>query len=205
MRSISSSLFILLAACGGAGGADSAPGGGNVGFGGAQDIGEFRGILERGEIPGPNTLDANGFFNEHFNEPPNVTCGGPLCLTPGLSVGRDFLTGAHQATLQISVNTTVDPTLFPRQPMRLVVVVDHSGSMAEDDRMGKVKVGLHTLIDRLDPADRLSIISFDDTVTINEPFQGDLDRNRLHAVVDSLRPDGATLTASGGPEMIGFP
>lgn len=210
MRSISSALFIALAACGGGldGAADSSGPGGNVGFGGAQDIGEFRGILERGEIPGPNTLDANGFFNEHFNEPPAVSCGGPLCLTPGLSIGRDFLTGAHQATLQISVNTTVDPQQFPRLPMRLVVVVDHSGSMAEDGRLEKVKAGLHTMIDNLDPADRLSIISFDDTVTVNEPFQSELDRTRLHAVVDQLRPDGATNIFGGlqaGMEMIGFP
>ena len=82
MRSLRSALVLSLAACGAGGAADSGdPGtpGGNVGFGGAQDIGEFRGILERGEIPGPNTLDANGFFNEHFVEPPNITCGGPLC------------------------------------------------------------------------------------------------------------------------------
>jgi Ca-activated chloride channel homolog len=201
--------MMTVAACGGAGGAaDSTGPGGNVGFGGAQDIGEFRGILERGEIPGPNTLDANGFFNEHFNEPPDVSCGGPLCLTPGLSVGRDFLTGAHQATLQISVNTTIDPNLFPRQPMRLVVVVDHSGSMAEDGRLDKVKVGLHTLIDSLDPLDRLSLISFDDTVTINEPFQSELDRFRLHAAVDALRPDGSTNIFDGlraGMDMIGIP
>ena len=173
MRSISSLLFLALVACGGAGGeAGDSPGPGNVGFGGAQDIGEFRGILERGEIPGPNTLDANGFFNEHFNQPPSVECGGPLCLTPGLSLGRDFLTGAHQATLQISVNTSIDPLEHPRLPMRLVVVVDHSGSMAEDGRLDKVKVGLHTMIDNLDPADRLSLISFDDTVTIKRAVPG---------------------------------
>ncbi|MBA2544626.1 MAG: VWA domain-containing protein [Deltaproteobacteria bacterium] len=192
--------LVVLAACGG-GAADSAGGdptpGGNVGFGGAQDIGEFRGILERGEIPGPNTLDANGFFNEHFNAPPDVTCGGPLCLTPGLSVGRDFLTGAHQATLQISVNTTVNPLEHPRLPMKLSVVVDHSGSMAEDNRLEKVKVGLHALIDQLSDEDRLSIISFDDTVTLDQPFTSTLDRERLHFVVDNLRPDGGTNIFDG--------
>ncbi len=197
MRSTRSLLLLSLAACGG--GAADAPGapGGNVGFGGAQDIGEFRGILERGEIPGPNTLDANGFFNEHFTEPPQVTCGGPLCLTPGLSVGRDFLTGAHQATLQISVNTTVDPLEHPRLPMKLSLVVDHSGSMSEDGRLEKVKVGLHALIDQLKDEDRLSIISFDDTVTIDQPFTSALDRDRLHLVVDNLQPDGGTNIFDG--------
>lgn len=199
MRSLRSVLVLSLAACGG-GAADSPSDptpGGNVGFGGAQDIGEFRGILERGEIPGPNTLDANGFFNEHFVEPPAVTCGGPLCLTPGLSVGRDFLTGAHQATLQISVNTTIDPLEHPRLPMKLSLVVDHSGSMSEDGRLDKVKVGLHALIDQLKDEDRLSIISFDDTVTIDQPFTASLDRDRLHLVVDNLRPRGGTNIFDG--------
>src|SRR5438045_5021259 len=104
-------LFLLLsiAGCAGQGAADSASpgnGGGNVSFGGQQDIGEFRGILEAGQIPGPDTLDANGFFNEHYVAPP-TDCTTTLCMTPGVSVGRDWLTGAHQATLQIAVNTHV--------------------------------------------------------------------------------------------------
>ncbi len=198
MRTTRSLLVVFLAACGG--GAEDAgpgPGPGNVGFGGAQDIGEFRGILERGEIPASNTLDANGFFNEHFVEPPDITCGGPLCLTPGLSVGRDFLTGAHQATLQISVNTTVDPLEHPRLPMKLAIVVDHSGSMAEDNRLDKVKVGLHALIEQLNDEDRLAIISFDDVVTLDQPFTSALDRDRLHLVVDNLQPRGGTNIFDG--------
>ncbi|MBA3541096.1 MAG: VWA domain-containing protein, partial [Deltaproteobacteria bacterium] len=147
-------------------GADSdASGGGGVSFGGAQDIGEFRGILEGGEIPGPSTLDANGFFNEHYNAPPPVSCGHTLCLTPGMAVGYDWLTGAKQATLQISINTAVDPSTYTRKPLSLVVVVDHSGSMAEDQRLDKVKVGLTTLIDNLQDDDRLAIVAFDDSVT----------------------------------------
>ncbi len=196
----------LGAGCGGGGDLggsddDGAPGsdagGGGVSFGGAQDIGEFRSILERGEIPGASTLDANGFFNEHFNEPPIVTCGGPLCLTPGLSVGKDFQTGAYQAALQISINTTIDPAAHPRLPMKLVVVVDHSGSMAEDQRLEKVKTGLHVLVDNLQAEDRISIISFDDVVTIETPFQPTLDRERLHTIVSSLQPRGGTNIYAG--------
>ncbi|MEO8700017.1 MAG: VWA domain-containing protein [Kofleriaceae bacterium] len=200
--------MVSLAACGG-GGAD-APGGdddgGGVGFGGAQDIGEFRGILDRGEIPGPSTLDANGFFNEHFNPAPQVTCGGPLCLTPGLSVGRDFITGGHQATLQISINTTVNPADHPRLPMKLVVVVDHSGSMAEDQRLEKVKLGLHTMIDNLGAEDRLAILSFDDVVTTNAPFTGAANKDVLHTAVNSLQPRGGTNIFEGlqaGLDLLG--
>ncbi len=200
--------LLAVAACGG-GAADGSGGGGSgpqssdagvgggVGFGGAQDIGEFRAILDRGEIPGPDTLDANGFFSEHFNEPPIVTCGGPLCLTPGLSVGKDFMTGAYQAALQISINSTVDPADHPRLPMKLVVVVDHSGSMAEDQRLEKVKAGLNVLVDNLKPEDRLAIISFDDVVTFDAPFGTTLDRAQLHAVVNNLQPRGGTNIFDG--------
>ena len=105
MRSRPTLLVLLLAAsaaacagqadsAGGAPSGDDDPGGGNVSFGGAQDIGAFRAALDRGELPAANLLDPNGFFNEHYNETPSPTCGGTLCLTPGLSVGRDWLTGA---------------------------------------------------------------------------------------------------------------
>ena len=208
MRFLSKALLLLgVAACGGGqadpSGGDDSPGSsadagaGNVGFGGAQDIGEFRGILDRGEIPGPKTLDANGFFNEHYNAPPQLTCSGTLCLSPGLSVGKDWLTGNYQAALQLSVNTNVDPTQYTRLPMNLVIVVDHSGSMSQDQRLEKVKTGLHTLIDNIQPEDRLAIISFDDVVTIDQPFQATLDRARLHQVVAALQPRGGTNIFDG--------
>jgi len=199
---LGSLLLLATAACAGnvdsSGAAgDDTGGGGNVSFGGAQDIGEFRSILDRGEIPASNTLDANGFFNEHFNQIPAQGCADTLCLTPGLTVGRDWLTGKHQATLQIAVNTNVDPSAYHRLPLNLVLVVDHSGSMASDGRLEKVKVGLHTLVDNLEPEDRLSIISFDDTVTTEASFTTELDRTALHAAVNRLQPRGGTNIYAG--------
>lgn len=172
-------------------------GGGGVSFGGAQDMGQFRSILDRGEVPGPDSLDANGFFNEHYNAIPPGSCTGDLCLTPGISIARDWLTGKHQATLQIAVTTPRDPSEFPRLPMNLVVVVDHSGSMASDNRLEKVKTGLHTMVDNLDPGDRVSILSFDDTVTVDAPFTDTLDREKLHTAIDGLHPRGGTNIYEG--------
>jgi Ca-activated chloride channel homolog len=197
-----SALLVLVTAAGCAGGADSAsPGnggsGGGVSFGGQQDIGEFRGILEAGGIPGPDTLDANGFFNEHYAPPPETGCTRPICLTPGVSVGRDWLTGAHQATLQIAVSTNIDPATLTRKPLNLVVVVDRSGSMWEDDRIGKVRTGLRTLVDNLRDEDRLALVQFDDRVDVLAPFGETLDRPRLRSLIDSLTPRGATNIHDG--------
>ncbi|HET9621568.1 MAG TPA: VWA domain-containing protein [Kofleriaceae bacterium] len=208
MRSRAALAFAFLAGCasqgaglagdsGGAGGAPpaSAPGGGGVSFGGAQDIGDFRAILDRGELPGPDTLDANGFFNEHFNAPAPAACGNLLCITPGLSVGRDWLTGAHQATLQIAVESTLDPATIKRLPLRLVVVVDHSGSMASDGRLSKVQVGLHTMIDHLQEGDQVALVEFDDQVDVATQFT--TDHAKLHTIVDELTPRGGTDIFAG--------
>jgi len=167
------------------------PGGGGVSFGGAQDIGELRNILDNGGIPGPDTFDANGFFNEPYNAPPPVACGQVLCLVSGMSVGRDWVTGAHQATLQLSINTASAPAP-QRLPMNLVVVVDHSGSMASDGRLDKVKIGLHTMIDQLHDDDRLAVVEFDDQVKVDAALGATLDRPALHAIIDGLVPGGST-------------
>lgn len=203
MRSILAGLVLATVACGtsqsegvSAPGGEDSPGGG-VSFGGAQDIGELRSILDRGELPGPDTFDANGFFNEHYNAPAPTTCTDLLCLASGLSVGRDWLTGAHQATLQIAIQSNVDPAQYQRLPMNLVVVVDHSGSMASDNRLEKVKAGLHTLIDNLRAEDRLALVEFDDVVTVDATLGTALDRAKLHAIVTSLQPRGATNIYDG--------
>jgi Ca-activated chloride channel homolog len=196
-------LVLPLGGCGTSDSADApgaeAPGdaGGGVSFGGAQDIGQLREILDRGEIPGPDTFDANGFFNEHFNAPPPALCGELLCAVPGLSVGRGWIDGRHQAALQVSVISTADPASYERLPMNLVVVVDHSGSMASDGRLTKVKVGLHALIDRLRDEDRLAVVEFDDQADVVAPFGQALDRPSLHAIVERMQPGGATNIFDG--------
>jgi Ca-activated chloride channel homolog len=191
-------LVLMVAACGAQDASSSGDDqGGGVSFGGQQDIGEFRGILESGGVPGEDTLDANGFFNEHYNEPPKTDCTRVLCLTPGVSVGRDWLTGAHQATLQIAINTNVDPATITRKPLSLVVVVDHSGSMWDDQRLEKVKVGLHTLVDNLAEGDRLALVQFDDRVDILAPFAETPNRDQLHTLITNLTPRGSTNIYDG--------
>jgi len=193
-------LVLVWAGCGGeqADGSQSPGGGsGNVSFGGQQDIGEFRGILESGGIPGPETLDANGFFNEHYAAPPAVSCTSPICLTPGVAVGRDWLIGNHQATLQIAVSTNIDPATLTRKPLNLVVVVDRSGSMVQDQRLEKVKAGLKTLVTNLQDTDRLALVQFDDVVDTLVPFGDGLNRTMLLQAIDNLTPRGATNIYGG--------
>ncbi len=193
-------LSLAVAACaGGAGdaGAPGTPGGGNVGFGGAQDIGQFRGLLEDGEIPGANTLDANGFFSEHFTEVLPADCGQVLCPNGMLAVGRDWVTGGMQTVLQLNITTPIDPSTLVRNPLSMVVVVDTSGSMAVDGRLDYVKQGLLLLIDNLQDGDRLAVVEYNSGARVVATFDQQLDREALKRAVERMRPTGSTNLYAG--------
>ncbi len=176
---------------------DGGGGGGNVGLGGAQDIGQFRSILDQGGIPGEATLDANGFFAEHYSEAPPADCGQPLCLVGMMAVGRSWTTEQAQAVLQVSMSTPVDPSQLERRPLDMVVVVDTSGSMSEDDRIGYARSGLHQLVDQLEEGDRFALVTYGDSVSERWNLAQGMDRAQIHAVIDQLYPNGATNLHDG--------
>jgi Ca-activated chloride channel family protein len=176
---------------------DGGGGGSGVGLGGAQDIGAFRAILDAGGIPGESTLDANGFFSEHYSELPPADCGDPLCLVGMIAVGSDWVRRADQAVLQVSLSTPVDPSELERKPLNLVVVVDTSGSMAEDSRIGYAREGLHALVDELDEGDRLALVTYSDEVEVRATLGEPSGAAALHETIDSLEADGGTNLHDG--------
>src|SRR4051794_37973328 len=56
----------------------------------------------------------------------------------------------------------------PRPPAAVQVVLDRSGSM-DGERLHAAKQALVRLVDRLDPADRLGVVAFDDEVRVVVP------------------------------------
>src|SRR5690606_16024746 len=205
LRALPPALLLVAAACAGSGadagsggsGDGGGGGGGNVGFGGAQDIGQFRGILEAGGIPGPATLDAGGFFAEHHSESPPPDCGQVLCLSGMTSLGREWISRADQALLQISMTTPIDPSTLERRPLNLVVVVDTSGSMSQEDRIGYARAGLHQLVDQLEPGDRVALVTYSDRARVWNDLSVETDPAALHDLVDQLGAGGGTNIHDG--------
>ena len=62
------------------------PGSTGLSQAGAQDFGLFRDILDRGELPGPDTLDDLGFFAEHKLDYPAASCGDTGAIPSGSGV-----------------------------------------------------------------------------------------------------------------------
>jgi Ca-activated chloride channel homolog len=181
------SCLVLCAACGGEGGA--------VGFAGAQDIGEFREVLQKGGVPDEEALDPLGFFQEHAIERPSELCTEPLCARAMLSVHRDWMRQQPQVLLHVDLATALaDERMAPR-PLDLVVVVDTSASMNEADRIGFVKSGLDALVDELAEGDRLAIISYDSQA--RTVVELGADAATLHQAVAGLEAQGSTNLYDG--------
>lgn len=119
----------LIAATGGGSNHEGFSGSSNNNFtsadAGGQDFASFRAALDSGLIPAPSTLDANGFFAEHY-----------------ISVAPDLLDAAKvRTTVQIDMSSPIDPDTIAKPPLDLVVVLDRSGSMLGSNKIDYAKQG----------------------------------------------------------------
>ncbi len=98
-------------------------------------------------------------------------------------------------TFMLMMAPTVDAAGTRVLPKDLVLCVDTSGSMMDDQRLGQVKKALNYIIGRLAPEDRFNVVSFS---TEARPFAVGLvlatteNREKATKFVDDLSPRGAT-------------
>ena len=84
-----------------------------------------------------------------------------------------------------------------RKDVSLTFVIDVSGSMDRENRLGLVKRSLELLVDQLGPRDRVAIVVFGtEAHLVLEPTRGD-DRRAILDAIQSLQPEGVTNAADG--------
>lgn len=154
-------------------GDDDGGGGLGVGQGGSQDFGQFKEILDRGEIPGPNTIDDVGFFNEHKLELPDPSCPNNVCLHGLYGEMGNMISGSGCINVLVGMNTPLDVDNLPRPPLNLSVVVDTSGSM-KGDPIEYARQGLERMLDGLEPGDKIHLVTFSTSAqVVAEAVEGD--------------------------------
>jgi Ca-activated chloride channel family protein len=84
-----------------------------------------------------------------------------------------------------------------RPDATLIFVIDVSGSMDMENRLGLVKESLHLLLDSLRPTDRVGIVVYGSTAEVKlEPTYVDA-KSTIERAIDDLRPEGSTNAAEG--------
>jgi len=174
-----------------------APAGTHVNFGGSQDIGFFRGQLEAGAVPSVESLDAPGFFAEHFIDLPPAACGERICLQPMVAVMGNLMDGSPCTMLQLGLNSPIVADPAKRPPLDLAVVVDVSGSM-QGEKLAYVKEGLGLLVDSMRDSDRLALVSYSSGAQVlHELGEVGLRRAELRRTISKLVADGGTNLEAG--------
>ncbi len=82
------------------------------------------------------------------------------------------------------------PTGREARPITVVLVVDRSRSMEEEDRIGMLKRAVATFLKGLPRGSRVAVVAFGSDVETICPFTGDF--AKVQQAVDRLTPDGAT-------------
>jgi Ca-activated chloride channel family protein len=101
-------------------------------------------------------------------------------------------------TLYLNISLTLPIVDRPsRKPMNLCVVLDRSGSMADERKIDYAKAALTTLIRQLSPRDILSVVIYDDVVEVLRPAANLRDREQLLGRINEVFPRGSTNLGGG--------
>lgn len=84
-----------------------------------------------------------------------------------------------------------------RSSLNISLVIDRSGSMSAENKLNYAKQAAQSLLSNLGPNDRLSLVTYDDRVTV--PFKSALvtDKNKVSDIIKSLYPGGSTDLGGG--------
>lgn len=151
-----------------------------------------RSYLENGHLPPKEAVRVEEFLNffDYGDRPPKrgdfalSAEGGP----------SPFGEGPLYRLLRFSiVGREIPPA--ERKPAVLTFLVDVSGSMERQNRLGAVRYALTRLLDQLTPADRVGLVAYGNTaIVLVEPTS---DHQVIVRAIQQLRPGGSTNLEHG--------
>jgi Mg-chelatase subunit ChlD len=149
----------------------------------------------------PEEVAVEEFVNYHKHRLPLPKVGQAVAMDTrwgNFEVSRS----QREAILQIGFTTAEVNERTDLRPLNLVFVIDKSGSMADSDKMSRVKDGLRTMVGKLRPDDIVSIVTFDTTAQVLYPSRPIGNADGLRNAIDCLVPDGSTNLHGG--LMLGY-
>ena len=158
-------------------------------------------LAELGMIPASREVAVEEFINYHRHQIGRPKVGEAVALD--LRWGNDQAYGAGgEAVLQIGFSTALANDRQELRPVNLSLVIDKSGSMADVDKISRVRSALLTLVSQLRDTDVLSIVVFDSGARVLLPAQSLADRGTVRELIRQISPGGSTNIHGG--LMLGY-
>ncbi len=155
-----------------------------------------RNYINRGLLPPPAAVRVEEFVNAFPN---NVVAGRGRESDSAFAVRVDgapnpLHPGYHIVRVAMKARD-VDPR--ERKPAHLTFVIDVSGSMAKENRLGLVKRSLAMLVEKLDERDTIGVVVYGTNGRRVLAPTSVANRERILAAIEPLTPEGSTNLQDG--------
>lgn len=151
-----------------------------------------RRYLTDGNLPDARSVRVEEFVNffDYGDAPPSR---GDFAIRAE-GAPSPFTQGPQYRLLRFNVRgRVVDPA--NRRPVVMTFVIDVSGSMDMENRLGLVKQSLSLLLDQLKPTDRIGLVVYgSEARLLLEPTH---DREAVRQAIGRLQPEGSTNAEAG--------
>jgi len=138
--------------------------------------------------------------------PPRANLPAPLLFGSGHMAARaDVLLGHPDAPVGdnswmyyvlLSVRAS-ESVVFPRVPLNLCLVLDHSSSMLRGGKVDRLKETVRGIIEQLDEEDYLAIVTFGDRAEVLLPAQPLRGKDVVQGAIDAIHCRGGTEISRG--------
>jgi Mg-chelatase subunit ChlD len=149
----------------------------------------------------PDDVIVDEFINYHKHRLPAPKSGQSVAMDTRWG-NAEISRTQREAVLQIGFTTAEVNERTDLRPLNLVLVIDKSGSMADSDKMSRVKASLQAMVAKLRPEDVVSIVTFDNYAQVLYPSSRIGDGHGLRQAIDCIQPGGGTNIHGG--LMLGY-
>jgi Ca-activated chloride channel family protein len=148
--------------------------------------------LREGSLPPKEAVRVEEFVNS-FSYGYEAPKQGPFAVHLA-AAPSPFAQGHHLVRVALQGKQVSDAE---RTPVHLVYLVDTSGSMMSDDKIGLAKKSLHLLTESLKKGDTVALCTYAGWVREVLPPTGVDKKSDIHAAIDQLAANGSTAMSSG--------
>lgn len=154
----------------------------------------MRRYLKDGDLPPTDAVRVEEFINAFdYDYTPPMDAAFALHLDGAPS---KFGEGKRCQLLRVGLQGRIVPNV-DRKDAVLTFVIDVSGSMGMENRLGLVKKALRLLVKQLRPADKIGIVVYGTDARVVLPHTSVVNREHILERIDALHPEGATNVEDG--------
>lgn len=154
-----------------------------------------RGYLNDGNLPPTEAVRVEEFvnyFDYHYPYPAaDETFGITIDAAPS-----PFVANPNHHMVRIGIQG-YDIPADQRKDVALTFVIDVSGSMDMENRLGLAKRSLNLLVEELRPTDAVAIVVYGSTARVVLPMTSAAEKNTIIDAIGRLIPDGSTNAEAG--------